>query len=382
MGQYFVIVNRTKKQYITPWGFGDFAKLMEFGSSARGTLLGLAVLTSNGNGRGLGDLHLPDYSPLIKKEMRAYEKARAARNKLPIAEWEKVPHPEYPDHTPAPHFDIVGSWANDKIVTAGDYGDNDRWITKAEAEEAMLIKIANWKAANLERGDPWDDVAETERIRKGGMNLYGVATRLYEDVSPKVMHVLELCEEGPFAKYDVGEEVRGWFNRQLSRDYWTPRWIAGVKGQKPGCWDLTDMSGEMLDSMLQQAARDPKKFKQITKWRKVQKLPTHIRELLTCYKPDAADGRERHNFDKIKTIITRHLGPHQTLDQVRRVLPPDHLMAAAASATRAIHTHMAKLHCNYEEALISLAAEIAQRAPPPTDEIGTRERAISLNATV
>jgi hypothetical protein len=88
MGQYYKIVNVKKKQYITPHAFGDGAKLMEFSMSASGVLAGLAILLADGNGRGGGDLNS-----------------------------------ENP---------IVGSWAGDNIVIAGDYADNGKFVKQPE----------------------------------------------------------------------------------------------------------------------------------------------------------------------------------------------------------------------------------------------------------
>lgn len=79
MGQYYLLVNCTKKQFIKPHDFGDGAKLLEFGSSGCGVMTGLAILLASRNGRGGGDLRSTD--------------------------------------------PVVGSWAGDAIVIAGDYGD-------------------------------------------------------------------------------------------------------------------------------------------------------------------------------------------------------------------------------------------------------------------
>jgi hypothetical protein len=84
MGQYYKIVNVKKKQYITPHTFGDGAKLMEFSMSANGVLAGLAILLADGNGRGGGDLNSEN--------------------------------------------EIVGSWAGDNIVIAGDYADMGKFV--------------------------------------------------------------------------------------------------------------------------------------------------------------------------------------------------------------------------------------------------------------
>ena len=88
MGQYYKIVNIKKKQYITPHTFGDGNKLMEFSMSASGVLAGLAILLTDGNGRGGGDLHSEN--------------------------------------------DIIGSWAGDNIVVAGDYADAGKFVKEPE----------------------------------------------------------------------------------------------------------------------------------------------------------------------------------------------------------------------------------------------------------
>jgi len=83
MGQYYLTCNLDKKEYLDPHAFDDGLKLMEFGCSRNGTMLALAVLLADGNGKGGGDLHS--------------------------------------DHK------IIGSWAGDRIVVAGDYADEDHW---------------------------------------------------------------------------------------------------------------------------------------------------------------------------------------------------------------------------------------------------------------
>ena len=82
MGQYHIVVNLDKQEYLQPWKFADGAKLMEFGMSACGTMTALAVLLSDSPDRGGGDLHTRD------------------------REW-------------------YGRWAGDRIIVAGDYADGD-----------------------------------------------------------------------------------------------------------------------------------------------------------------------------------------------------------------------------------------------------------------
>ena len=104
MGQYFKIVNVKKREYINPHMFGEGLKLMEFGMSAGGSLTALAVLLSNGNGRGGGDLDSSN--------------------------------------------DIIGSWAGDQIVVAGDYGDDGKFLP-ADKQETNLYCVAGDEGTDI-----------------------------------------------------------------------------------------------------------------------------------------------------------------------------------------------------------------------------------------
>jgi hypothetical protein len=110
MGQYYLIVNLDKKQFLHPHKCGDGLKLLEFGCSANGTLTALAVLLADGNNRGGGDLHS--------------------------------------DHP------VIGTWAGDRIVIAGDYADEGKFT-----------------------GDP-------------ARNLYRVAADEFQDVSRQALRAL------------------------------------------------------------------------------------------------------------------------------------------------------------------------------------------------
>ena len=88
MGQYYLIVNIDKKEYLLPHKFGDGLKAREFisGDTGKG-LIALLLKTSEGGG---GDL-----------------------TNMPYTEEERAKSP-------------IGSWAGDRIVITGDYdGDHD-----------------------------------------------------------------------------------------------------------------------------------------------------------------------------------------------------------------------------------------------------------------
>lgn len=130
MGQYFLVVNTAKKQFLHAHKFGDGLKLLEFGCSAGGTMTGLSVLLADGNNRGGGDLHS-----------------------------------ENP---------IIGSWAGDPIVISGDYADEGRFLSKEE------IKDWQERFGTTRAGDDQPVMP----------NLYQVARETYEDISEKVLIAL------------------------------------------------------------------------------------------------------------------------------------------------------------------------------------------------
>jgi len=120
MGQYYKIVNIDKQQYLSTYAFNEGAKLLEFGCSSEGTLTALAVLLADGNGRGGGDLHSDN--------------------------------------------PIIGSWSGDRIVVAGDYADEGKFL---KSEEVMKYAMLQGESQVT--------------------NLYGYAVEYFEDISGKVL---------------------------------------------------------------------------------------------------------------------------------------------------------------------------------------------------
>lgn len=91
MGQYFLIVDIDKREYLDPHKFGDGVKLMEFGCSASGTMTALALLLRQSDAVAGGDFQQVD---------------------------------DYP---------IVGSWAGNRITIVGDY-DSSGLYEEADTE--------------------------------------------------------------------------------------------------------------------------------------------------------------------------------------------------------------------------------------------------------
>jgi hypothetical protein len=86
MGQYFIVVNEDKREWIHPHRFGDGMKFWEFCGSSYGLLAGLAVLLRKSSEGGGGD-------------WAGYSAPPGAFSRHPV----------------------VGSWAGDRVSIVGDY---------------------------------------------------------------------------------------------------------------------------------------------------------------------------------------------------------------------------------------------------------------------
>lgn len=143
MGQYYKIVNKTKKEYLDPHTFGNGIKLMEFVSDGTGTLQGLAILLADGNGRGGGDLH--------------------SDNKL------------------------IGSWAGDEVYISGDYADSGLY-EKAEKYKDISVDVYcallddSWVKSEVQKkfteqiksGRYYFTEGEVEVMKKALPDVYGL----------------------------------------------------------------------------------------------------------------------------------------------------------------------------------------------------------------
>ena len=129
MGQYFLSCNITKKEFLNPHVFQDGQKLIEFGTNSFGTMSGLAILLADGNGQGGGDI---EEDPITG---------------------------------------VVGRWAGDRIVIAGDYAEAGRFVTQKDVKDLVNNKTK-------------------EPIPKDQINLYDLAKERYKDISYDVLFAL------------------------------------------------------------------------------------------------------------------------------------------------------------------------------------------------
>jgi hypothetical protein len=147
MGQYYLIVNLDKKEYLRPHAFGDGAKLLEFGASANGAMTGLSILLADGNGRGGGDLH----------------------SKNPI----------------------IGSWAGDRIVITGDYADPNLFGIKT-GKKPITVKVGRRKdktwTVTPENQNLYTLISLDELFAK---KINGGLERKWKDISKKVIKAMK-----------------------------------------------------------------------------------------------------------------------------------------------------------------------------------------------
>jgi len=121
MGQYYLVVNLDKKQYMCNHDFGGGIKLCEHGGMILDCLVGLLA---ESNGRGGGDIH--SNSP------------------------------------------VIGSWAGDRIIFAGDYADPNPEFCKP-------VPVWNEEKKSWENGlgeENIYDVCHTEKWENVALEIF------------------------------------------------------------------------------------------------------------------------------------------------------------------------------------------------------------------
>lgn len=108
MGQYFVAVNKTKKEFICPWCVGGCAKLWEWAANPWGGLFTILLRQSDATGGG-------DYGAGPPKIINLDSKMTGEELTTMIGKLSNEG-----DSFTAGHS-IVGSWAGDHVVLVGDY---------------------------------------------------------------------------------------------------------------------------------------------------------------------------------------------------------------------------------------------------------------------
>lgn len=196
MGQYYTAANLDKRQFLSPHACGDGAKLMEIALSTMSTLSCLAILLCDGNGRGGGDLFGStclkckghgSFGDFGDEDYRVCESCKGARR------------------DPAP--EIVGSWAGDRIVLAGDYADGKRFVS--DEDQKRYIERA------LAYGQTPEEAARNANLYQAIHEESG-----WKDVSLAAMRALAL-----------DNYVRQQFIDQGAKSDWRARELAQILGR-------------------------------------------------------------------------------------------------------------------------------------------------------
>lgn len=175
MGQYHLVVNLDKRQFIHPHQLGDGLKLLEFGCSGEGGVMtALAVLlacSSRQGGRGGGDF-------TTDREQ------------------------------------IVGSWAGDRIAIIGDYAEPDDLPAEFNAQaiysmcaerpddyDAAIAWFEDRAANCVDDRDEADKASESARFMRDN--------KPYTNITPIIRALLD--EGLPWVHYGTGD---GWIDRK------------------------------------------------------------------------------------------------------------------------------------------------------------------------
>jgi hypothetical protein len=145
MGQYYTIINLTKKEYIRPHAFDDGAKIMEFGSSGDGTMYAFSLLMSSGYGQG------------CEEELES---------------------------------SLIGSWAGDNVIIAGDYSEPYKNIPQQDLGKVVfhcVVEELNREGANETGKETLLNWAEQKS------NVYTWAQLFCKDISDEAFNMIKDC---------------------------------------------------------------------------------------------------------------------------------------------------------------------------------------------
>ena len=339
MGQYYYIVNVTKQEFISPCTFDDGLQLCSL-STDGGSMTALAMLLANGNGKGTGDFTLP------------YD-----------AKLDSNPHdtgtPEYKafkyrNRTPSPLFDIVGSWAGDQIVIAGDYGEDGRWLTPQQHRTGKERVYGNRCS-----------IADRDGTRKPDKknitcNLHTYAEWYFTDVGPAVLAVINACGMGRNGTDDTRweEMIENYGKRYLWKAWLQDRLMFVGRGKKrTSKYDLRWLPYEAVDSLML-SFETQEETVACRKWLMRQELSPLVREILPTYnlrKTPEGLIRDRGNHEP---ILIKYNVARDKLGRVEHqpLLPSKKLLDAAMDV-----------------AIIEKFQALDQPAPPATADPGSVE---------
>lgn len=328
MSQYFVIANLDKRQFYAPSSFGGGAQLCAIGSA--GEIL--AMLTSNGNGRGGGDIARTAY----KNQKTEFEPKEWERIE---SEWEC----DY-DHN---HRELkgnvariivpklIGSWAGDRIVTPGDYSDVDRWCSREEQLRVGVEKLFQqyrYEKEQYEHKYPrqFEVGPFIKQERTTDVTLYDVVHSEYTDIGDDLAQQLADYGWGWMSDDELSSRCQGFLSKRLLHEY-DFQYVTGKGRTRRTRWRMHWLSPEMLDSFLRQC-HTRKELNRVKTWLRKQDLEEWQRNALKCYR-GYKDGQEVIDFKKLEEVLRAHgfrKDPeYRNMWKVDPILPAPQMLDAA-----------------------------------------------------
>lgn len=287
MGQYHIIVNLSKRAFLHPDAFNDGCKLREFGESRGGTILALVGYLAADNQGGVAEFHLP-YD--LKKHRTP------TRHKNADGKWHKGPPPDWvpPDPCPEPIKSLVGSWAGDRIVIAGDYGKPGQFLTKRQFADAKELSSEAGHDRAICEHKPYEEYMNPTP------NLHFYAQRRFYDASHEMLHAMELCRIDTTSELidDPRVIVYSILERCLISEF-------GAAREHD---DFTWLNPDTLETLIFQCTTAAA-LRTVKSWLLKQKLSVIVRELVPTYFWSSSKHRRGvQRQDHLRTPILTHHG--------------------------------------------------------------------------
>lgn len=341
MGQYYIIVNLKRREFISPQTFGDGPKLLEFGCSSDGLMLGLALLTASGNGRGMGDLSRQTCETQPDTfEPKSWERVESEWLSDCDHLYNRLPKSHNVRHriiVPS----VIGSWAGDPIVTAGDYADQAKYMTPEEYVDGLEREFhRDFKYQNemlAEQEPPHARMSQAEYLETAPTlqyNLYDHAYWCFNDTGLHLKFAIAEYGEGRATKQGFDEILRELLNRMLETAY-GPKIKTGTGHRARWRWRTDWMTPELLDSFLQRWD-DPADFKRAKAWLQRQLPAPWQREFIKTYR--VVNGEVKFFDDKAREVLREHAGIEWLSTSLSRIemppILPDRALLEAAIAVQ------------------------------------------------
>lgn len=174
MGQYHIIVNLDKREFLDPSAFDDGTKVGEFSHAAGGTLTALAMLLYGSAHDGGGFFRL-NFKGKARRTM-----GQAGRVPKCPAGWTRETYVNHVVDVPP----VVGRWTGDRVVVVGDYAWKPRWYAEAGLTERDARAWSRRKLADLKKScSPEDFERRKDYYLPKQAHIYRIAEDTWNNVS-------------------------------------------------------------------------------------------------------------------------------------------------------------------------------------------------------